>query len=120
MSKRLSILFLAVVAASALTVGAALASPATVHAIKSKTVTIAMHDPGCHWFSDGGKLYAAASVQRGTTFRNLDEATVIFKGTGFTKRVAVGKTLRLSKAGTYHVTMVKQHPDDNHLLLIVK
>lgn len=120
MTKRLSILLLAVVAAAALTVGAAFASPARVHAIKAKTVTITMRDPGCHWFSDGGKFYKSASVQRGTTFRNLDESALIFKGTGFTKRLPVGKTLQLSKAGTYQVTMVKQAPDDNHLLLIVK
>jgi hypothetical protein len=125
MSKRLPIYFLAVAAAAALAVSAASASSAThaakaVHAINAKTVTIAMHDPGCHWFTDHGKYYKSVSVKRGTTFRNVDEAAVIFKGQGFTKHLAVGKTLKISKAGTYHVTMVKQAPDDNHLLLIVK
>jgi hypothetical protein len=122
MSKRLPIYFLAVVAAAALAVSAASASSAKarVHAIKAKTVTIAMHDPGCHWFLDRGKYYRSVSVHRGTKFRNLDEAAMIFKGKGFTKHVAVGKTLRIKKAGVYHLTMVKQAPDDNHLLLIVK
>ena len=122
MIKRLSIYFLAVAAAAALAVSAASASPAKaqVHAIKSKIVTIAMHDPGCHWFADHGKYYRSASVRHGTIFRNLDEAALIFKGKGFTKRLAVGKTLKIKKAGTYRVTMVKQAPDDNHLLLIVK
>lgn len=120
MSKRISILFLAAIAAVAVAVGAASASTSAIHVFKSKSVTIAMHDPGCHWFADGGKYYKAASVQRGTTFRNLDEAPLIFKGQGFTKLLPVGKTLQLTKAGTYHVTMVKQASDDNHLLLIVK
>jgi hypothetical protein len=126
MTKRLTIYFLAAVAAAALAVSAASASSARtrhhvrVHAIHSQIVTIAMHDPGCHWFMDGSKYYKAASVKRGTTFRNIDEATLIFKGQGFKKHLAVGKTLTLTKAGTYHITMVKQAPDDNHLLLIVK
>ena len=120
MSKRLPIYFLGVVAAAALAGSAASASASAIHAIKSKTVTIAMHDPGCHWFTDGGKDYRAVSVERGTTFTNADEAALIFKGKGFTKRVAVGKTLEISQAGTYHVTMVEQAPDDNHLLLIVR
>jgi hypothetical protein len=122
MSRRFPIYFLAVLAAAALAASAAAASSskAKVHVIKSKTVTIAMHDPGCHWFLDGGKYYKAVSVRRGATFRNIDEAAMIFKGKGFTKHLAVGKTLRITKAGTYHLTMVKQAPDDNHLLLIVK
>lgn len=120
MSKRLPICILAVVAAAAFAVNAASASPSAVHAIKARSVTIAMRDPGCHWFTDGGKYYSSVSVTRGTTFRNLDEAAVVFKGKGFTKQVPVGKAFTVSKAGTYHITMVKQASDDNHLLLIVK
>jgi hypothetical protein len=122
MTRRFPIYFLAVVAAVAVAVSAASASSARahVHAIKTKTVTIAMHDPGCHWFLDRGKYYKSASVHRGTTFRNLDEAAMIVKGKGFKKHIPVGKTLKLKKAGVYHLTMVKQAPDDNHLLLIVK
>jgi hypothetical protein len=120
MSKRLPIYVLAVASAAAIAVGGASASSSAIHAIKAKNVTIAMRDPGCHWFTDGGKYYTSVSVARGTTFRNLDEAALVFAGKGFTKQLAVGKTLKLSKAGTYHVTMVKQAPDDNHLLLIVK
>lgn len=122
MSMRLSIYLLAVVAAAALAVSAASASSSTakVHVIKAKIVTIAMRDPGCHWFTDHGKYYRSVAVKRDTSFRNLDEAAVIFKGKGFTKHLAVGKKLKITKAGLYHITMVKQASDDNHLRLIVK
>jgi len=33
--------------------------------------------------------------------------------------VGVGKTITVSKPGTYHITMVGQAPDDNHLVLVV-
>ena len=120
MRKRLPISLLAATAAAAFAAGTAAASPTAIHAIKASTVTIAMHDPGCHWFTEGGKFYRAISVKSGTTFANVDEAALIFAGKGFSKHLAVGKTLQISKPGTYHVTMVNQAPDDNHLLLIVK
>jgi hypothetical protein len=122
MSKRLPISLIAALAAAVALVvaGIATASPARVHAIKAKAVNIVMADPGCHWFADGAKHYKAVSVARGTSFRNIDEAALIFKGAGFHKQLAVGKSLTITKAGTYHITMVKQAPDDNHLLLVVK
>ena len=120
MSKRVTISFLIIAvaaAALALTSGAASAAPA---AAKLKVVPIVMKDPGCHWFSVGGKNLAKLTVNGKTAFRNLDEAALIFKGKGLNKHVAVGKSIAIAKPGTYHITMVGQKPDDNHLLLVVK
>ena len=87
-------------------------------------LVIAMHDPGCHWFYLGGgpnhRQYAKAVVRRGpVTLLNLDEAALIVKGPGGTKTEGVGVKLTLTAKGTYHITMVKQMPDDNHLTLKV-
>ncbi|MGZ4352942.1 MAG: hypothetical protein ACXVZ4_05310 [Gaiellaceae bacterium] len=120
MSKRVTISFLitAVAAAAlALTSGAASAAPG---AAKLKVVPIVMKDPGCHWFSVGGKNLAKLTVNGKTSFRNLDEAALIFKGKGFSQHLAIGKTLAIATPGTYHITMAGQASDDNHLLLVVK
>jgi len=120
MSKRVTIYFLitaAAAAALAFTSGAASAAPG---AAKLRVVPIVMKDPGCHWFGVGGKNLARLTVNGKTAFRNLDEAAVIFKGKNFRQRLAVGKTLAIATPGTYHITMVGQHPDDNNLLLVVK
>jgi len=79
-----------------------------------------MADPGCHWFSADGKKYAGLAVRGKTTFRNRDEATLVFKGNGLSAKLPVGKTLASSKRGTYRITMVGQAPDDNHLLLVIR
>lgn len=84
-----------------------------------RVVPIVMGDPGCHWFSVAGKNRAALSVKGATAFRNLDEAALIFTGAHFKQRLAVGKTLTITKPGVYHITMVNQAPDDNHLKLVV-
>jgi hypothetical protein len=110
MFKRISI-FLATAAVG----GVIAAGPASA----SGTVPIVMKDPGCHWFSVHGKYLSKLTVSGKTTFRNLDEAAIVFKGKNFSKKVAVGKTLALGR-GIYRITMVGQHPDDNHLLLVVK
>ena len=119
MSKRVTISFLiAGVAAGALALtGVASAAPG---AAKVKVVPIVMKDPGCHWFSVGGKNLAKLSVSGATAFRNLDETTLIFKGKSLNKRVPVGKTFAVTAPGTYHITMVGQPSDDNTLLLVVK
>jgi uncharacterized membrane protein YtjA (UPF0391 family) len=119
MSKRVTISFLiAAVAAGALALtGAASAAPGTA---KVKVVPIVMKDPGCHWFSVGGKNLAKLTVNGPTAFRNLDEAPVVFAGKNFHKRVAIGKTLAVTAPGTYTITMVGQHADDNHLKLVVR
>jgi hypothetical protein len=125
MSKRISIYLLATalaVAALAATAGIAAASPA---APSKSLLTIAMKDPGCHWFYTGGgssnRKYSLKVVRTGpVTLLNLDEAAMIIKGPGGTKMQPVGKKLTLKAKGTYHLTMVKQAPDDNHLVLVLK
>ena len=112
-------LLLITFAALALAAPAALASP--THASKAPLV-IAMHDPGCHWFYTGGgpnhRQYAKSVTRSGpVTLLNLDEAALIVKGPGGAKIDKVGAKLTLTAKGTYHITMVKQAPDDNHLTL---
>lgn len=82
-------------------------------------VTVAMHDPGCHWFLVGGKFLKKLSVQGPASLLNVDEAPLIVAGSGGTKTVNVGKKIVLGH-GVYHLTMVKQAPDDNHLVLSVR
>ena len=84
-----------------------------------KTVNVVMHDPGCHWFSVGGKFTKTLSVKGPVALANLDEATLIVAGSKGTKLDPVGKKLVLAH-GIYRITMVKQAPDDNHLKLVVK
>jgi hypothetical protein len=110
MIKRLSILLATAAVGGLLAAGTASAAG---------TVPIVMHDPGCHFFNVNGKLLSKLTVSGKTTFRNLDEAALVFKGTSFAKKLAVGKTLALTR-GTYHITMVGQAADDNHLLLVIK
>jgi hypothetical protein len=118
MSKRAISLIAAIVALTvAVAAGVATAAPG---AAKAKAVTIVMHDPGCHWFQVGSKFTKSLTVKGPAAVRNIDEAALIVVGTRFNARIAVGKILTISKPGAYHITMVKQAPDDNHLLLIVK
>jgi hypothetical protein len=103
--------------------GLMLAAPAAAAA--PTTVIVAMKDPGCHWFYTGGgpsnRHYAKTLVKTGpVTLLNLDEAALIIKGPGGTKKDAVGAKLTLKTKGAYTITMVKQAPDDNHLKLTVK
>jgi hypothetical protein len=125
MSKRVTISLLVVTAAAvalAALSGMASASPAASasKAAKLRVVPIVMHDPGCHWFMVGGKYKLSLTVKGATVFRNVDEAALIFKGKNFVRKLAVGKSLTVAKPGTYHITMVDQAPDDNHLVLVVK
>jgi hypothetical protein len=92
------------------------AAPATA----APVVPIMMRDPGCHWFVVGGK-YSVRYVSHGAvTIRNLDEAALRFVGPGGTRLAKVGKTITLKSKGTYHITMIGQARDDNHLTLLVK
>jgi hypothetical protein len=84
-----------------------------------KTVTVAMHDPGCHWFSVGGKYLKTLTVKGPIALANYDEAALKVAGPTGVQREPVGKKLTL-KAGTYKITMVGQAPDDNTLKLVVK
>jgi hypothetical protein len=86
---------------------------------------VAMRDPGCHWFYNGGgpnnRKYVKTMVKTGpVTLLNLDEAALIIKGPGGTKKEAVGAKLTLKAKGVYRITMVHQAPDDNHLKLTIK
>jgi hypothetical protein len=108
-------------AALALATPVALAAPA---AASKAPLIIAMRDPGCHWFYVGGgpnhRQYTKSVTRVGpVTLLNLDEAALIVKGPGGTKIQKVGAKLTLRAKGTYHITMVKQAPDDNHLTLKV-
>ena len=110
-----SVVVLAVVA-SIVAASAASAAPSRAPLI------IAMKDPGCHWFYTGGgpdhRLYSTSVTRVGpVTLLNLDEAAMIIKGPGGTKIEKVGAKLTLNTKGLYHLTMVKQAPDDNHLIL---
>jgi hypothetical protein len=81
---------------------------------------VAMHDPGCHWFSVGHKYVKRVTRTGPVTLVNLDEATLIIKGPGGTRHDKVGAKLTLNAQGVYRITMVKQAPDDNHLKLTIK
>ena len=109
-----------VFAASAAATSASAASTAPNKA----PLIIAMRDPGCHWFYVGGgpnhRKYVKSLTRTGpVTLLNLDEAALIIKGPGGTKTERVGAKLTLKTNGTYHITMVGQHPDDNTLTLKV-
>jgi hypothetical protein len=118
--KRLTTILILLAAAAAFAVSAA-AAPGAKRSAKVTHLTIVMHDPGCHWFAAGTAFKKTESVKGTAIVRNIDEAAMIFKGPhGFHALLPVGKTLRIVKQGVYHITMVKQAPDDNHLLLTVK
>jgi hypothetical protein len=100
----------------------AVATSAASGAANKAPLIIAMKDPGCHWFYTGGgpsdRHYAKSLTRSGpVTLLNLDEAALIVKGPAGTKIEAVGMKLTLKAKGVYHITMVKQAPDDNHLIL---
>ena len=89
------------------------------------TLIVAIKDPGCHWFYTGGgpnhRKYVKTIVRTGpVTLLNLDEAALIIKGPGGTKKAAVGAKLKLTAKGVYSITMVKQAPDENHLKRTIK
>ena len=98
-----------------------LAAPASA---APTTVTVAMRDPGCHWFYTGGgpnhRKYTKTVVRHGAVMLlNLDEAALVVKGPGGTKIDKVGSQLTLKAKGVYKITMVKQASDDNHLKLTI-
>jgi hypothetical protein len=95
----------------------ALASPA---AAGNGPLVVAMHDPGCHWFVVGGK-YTKSVVRHGpVTLVNRDEAALKIKGPGGAKIDRVLGKVTLRAKGTYHITMVGQASDDNHLTLGIR
>ena len=112
-----------VISIAVLALGASAVATGVASAAPSKTpLIVAMKDPRCHWFYTGGgpnhRQYAKSVTRVGpVTLLNLDEAALIVKGPGGTKIAKVGKKLTLTAKGTYRITMVKQAPDDNHLVL---
>lgn len=117
MKKSLIILCLSAAGLLLLAIGTAGATATQARTLK--TVTVAMHDPGCHWFSVGGKLKKTLSVRGPVALLNLDEAALKVAGPSGVKRDAVGKKIVLQR-GSYRITMVGQHPDDNTLTLTVR
>jgi hypothetical protein len=114
---------LTLLTASLMLAATAAARPAT--AAKASKLIVAMHDPGCHWFYNGGgpnnRKYSKTVARTGpVNLVNLDEDTLIVKGPGGTKHDKVGATVTLKVKGVYKITMVKQAPDDNHLKLTIK
>jgi hypothetical protein len=102
----------------------AVATSAAFGSASKAPLIVAMKDPGCHWFYVGGgpnqRQYAKSLTRVGpVTLLNLDEAALIVKGPGGTKIDRVGTKLTLTAKGVYHITMVKQAADDNHLILKV-
>lgn len=97
-------------------VALAIAGPASA----SSVVPIVMHDPGCHFFKVNGKLSVRYVGSGAVTIRNFDEAALKFVGPGGTRIEKVGASLTLKTKGVYHITMVGQESDDNHLTLVVK
>ncbi len=94
-----------------------LAAPA---AANRAPLVVAMKDPGCHWFLVNGKYVKSAAQSGPVTLLNRDEAALKVKGPSGTKIDRVGAKLTLVAKGTYRITMVGQHPDDNTLTLKVK
>jgi hypothetical protein len=118
---KISLLALAVAAAicaGAFGTGRALAT--TSHYTATKTVTIAMHDPGCHWFMVHGK-YVKSDIVKGNRVRlvDQDEAALKIASRNGMQHVAVGKSLVVGH-GSYVIMMVGQAPDDNYLKLTVR
>jgi hypothetical protein len=107
----------ATICAGAFGTGPALAT--TTSQASTKTLTIAMHDPGCHWFLVKGKYTKTATVTGSVRLRNLDEDTLKVSSSHGTQRIPVGKSI-LVRRGHYVITMVGQESDDNHLKLTVR
>ena len=113
----LAIAVVAIICAEALGAGLALATT-TTHQAAPKTLKVAMHDPGCHWFMRNGRYTKKATLTGSVRLVNMDEATLKVASRSGTQRIRVGKSLVVGH-GTYRITMVGQAPDDNHLKLTV-
>jgi hypothetical protein len=117
------LIILAVLAVGVPLIAMGPAGAATRHQVATKTLTVVMHDPGCHWFYTGGgpnhRKYALTATRSGPlTLVNFDEATLKVVGPSGTRHIPVGKKIVLSK-GSYRITMVGQASDDNTLKLVV-
>lgn len=91
----------------------------TSHHATTKTVTIAMHDPGCHWFMVHGKYAKTDSVKANRVkLVDRDEATLKVASRNGMRHIPVGKSIVVGR-GNYVIMMVGQAPDDNYLKLTV-
>jgi hypothetical protein len=108
------------IAACSLVLAAGQAAGAPTQSSAIKTVNVVMKDPGCHWFSVGGKVTMKLnlSVKGPVRLANYDEAALKIVSPSGVKHVAVAKKITLTR-GSYRITMVGQHPDDNTLKLVV-
>ena len=118
MTKSTTIL-LPLAACSLLFAGSQVAGAAGNVSTTTKTVRVVMHDPGCHWFSVGGKFTTKLSVKGPIALANFDEAAIKVAGPNGIKRDAVGRHITLIR-GSYRITMVGQAKDDNTLRLTVR
>ena len=115
----ISLAILATIGTGAFSVQQALATT-THHAVAPKTLKIAMHDPGCHWFLRGGKFTKTASVKGGRVrLVDLDEATLKVASRHSLRHIPVGKSIVVGR-GNYVIMMVGQATDDNYLKLTVR
>jgi hypothetical protein len=98
--------------------GRALAT--TSHHAATKTVTIYMHDPGCHWFKVHGKFVKSDTVKANQVkLVDMDEATLKVASRHGVRHIPVGKSIVVGR-GNYVIMMVGQAPDDNYLSLHVR
>lgn len=99
--------------------GQALAQSKSSHAMRMPMVTVAMRDPGCHWFQVGTAYKTSLTVKApAVSLRNYDEASLRVAGPYGSKLLRVGHMMMVGH-GVYRITMVGQAPDDNHLKLTV-
>ena len=118
MRKQLLIGIASLILLGALIVAAPAAGRSTGTAKATKLV-VAMHDPGCHWFSVGGKYVKTLTVKGPVALANYDENTLIVVGPSGVKHDPMMKKITL-QPGTYKINMVKQAHDDNTLKLVVR
>lgn len=84
----------------------------------AQTVTVAMHDPGCHWFQQGQSFTKSMSVTGPVNLQNSDEAALKVAGSSGVQKDPMGGQVSLAP-GSYTITMVGQASDDNTLHLQV-
>jgi hypothetical protein len=113
----ISVAVAAIVCAGAF--GAGQARATATHQAAPKTLKIAMHDPGCHWFMHNGHFTKKATVSGRIRLLNMDEATLKVASRSGLRHIAVGKSLVVGH-GHYVIMMVGQAPDDNYLTLNVR
>jgi hypothetical protein len=108
----------AAICAGVLGTGRALATTSQHSA--TKTVTIYMHDPGCHWFKVHGKFTTSDTLKANRVkLVDQDEAALKVTSRHGMRHVAVGKSIVVGH-GTYVIMMVGQASDDNYLTLHVR